>query len=58
MALAKDGWERTDFPIVCETCLGDNPYIRMVSKKQKTKTNSFSLWYFFTKTEPLVLCSM
>ena len=22
-------WEGGEFPILCETCLGDNPYIRM-----------------------------
>ncbi|KAF7294836.1 Pre-mRNA splicing factor [Mycena indigotica] len=25
----KAGWESTDFPVLCETCLGDNPFIRM-----------------------------
>ncbi|MCL7038206.1 hypothetical protein MKW94_002151 [Papaver nudicaule] len=24
-----DEWERCDFPILCQTCLGDNPYNRM-----------------------------
>ncbi|KIY72035.1 pre-mRNA-splicing factor SLT11 [Cylindrobasidium torrendii FP15055 ss-10] len=33
----KAGWEQSDFPILCETCLGDNPFVRM-SKQEYGKT--------------------
>jgi pre-mRNA-splicing factor RBM22/SLT11 len=29
----RQNWEDADFPILCQTCLGDNPYVRMVSSK-------------------------
>eukprot|EP00828_Plagiopyla_frontata_P009936 TRINITY_DN1515_c0_g1_i2.p1 TRINITY_DN1515_c0_g1~~TRINITY_DN1515_c0_g1_i2.p1 ORF type:complete len:293 (-),score=57.01 TRINITY_DN1515_c0_g1_i2:151-1029(-) len=28
--IKNQGWEQSEFPILCETCLGDNPYIRML----------------------------
>jgi len=29
----RKNWEDADFPILCQTCLGDNPYIRMTKEK-------------------------
>ncbi|KAF7560050.1 hypothetical protein G7046_g4117 [Stylonectria norvegica] len=28
--LNRSGWETTDFPSVCETCLPDNPYVKII----------------------------
>ena len=33
----KQKWEETEFPLVCETCLGDNPYIRMTKQEHAKK---------------------
>ena len=33
----KQKWEETEFPLVCETCLGDNPYVRMTKQEHGKK---------------------
>uniref|UniRef100_T1GXY2 STL11/RBM22-like N-terminal domain-containing protein n=1 Tax=Megaselia scalaris TaxID=36166 RepID=T1GXY2_MEGSC len=29
----RQNWEDSEFPILCQTCLGDNPYVRMIKEK-------------------------
>lgn len=33
----KQKWEETEFPVVCETCLGDNAYVRMTKESHGKK---------------------
>lgn len=63
-----DGWERSDFPIICQSCLGDNPYIRMTKadydKECKICTRPFTVFRWrpgrdarYKKTEICQTCS-
>ncbi|PON40705.1 Splicing factor-like protein [Parasponia andersonii] len=66
--LEADGWERSDFPIICESCLGDNPYVRMTKadydKECKICTRPFTVFRWrpgrdarFKKSEICQTCS-
>ncbi|KAF9428182.1 RNA binding motif protein 22 [Podila epigama] len=64
----KQAWEEAEFPILCETCLGDNPYLRMTKQSQakecKVCTRPFTVFRWcpgvgmrFKKTEICQTCS-
>ena len=46
--LNRSGWETTDFPSVCETCLPENPYVQMLKQDHglecKICTRPFSVF--------------
>ncbi|KAH8928878.1 hypothetical protein BT69DRAFT_1346340 [Atractiella rhizophila] len=66
--LNKAGFEESEFPILCETCLGDNPYVRMSKQNYggecKICTRPFTVFRWlpgsgmrYKKTEICQTCS-
>lgn len=64
----RQNWEDAEFPILCQTCLGDNPYVRMIKerygKECKICTRPFTIFRWcpgarmrFKKTEICQTCA-
>eukprot|EP00039_Didymoeca_costata_P001193 m.50512 g.50512 ORF g.50512 m.50512 type:complete len:384 (-) comp10675_c0_seq1:403-1554(-) len=64
----RQNWETAEFPILCETCLGDNPYLRMTKepygKECKICARPFTIFRWkpgagmrFKKTEICQTCA-
>uniref|UniRef100_A0A1L8DI31 Pre-mRNA-splicing factor RBM22 n=1 Tax=Nyssomyia neivai TaxID=330878 RepID=A0A1L8DI31_9DIPT len=64
----RQNWEDSEFPILCQTCLGDNPYVRMIKerygKECKICNRPFTIFRWcpgarmrFKKTEICQTCS-
>lgn len=64
----RQNWEDAEFPILCQTCLGDNPYVRMIKDKYgkecKICNRPFTIFRWcpgarmrFKKTEICQTCS-
>ena len=46
--LSKQGWENADFPILCENCMGESPYIRMMKShfNRECKVNNIYIYIY------------
>ncbi len=64
----RQNWEDSEFPILCQTCLGENPYLRMIKerygKECKVCTRPFTIFRWcpgaksrFKKTEVCQTCA-
>ncbi|CRH02898.1 RNA-binding protein, putative [Plasmodium relictum] len=62
----KQGYENSDLPILCETCLGENPYVRIIreenGKECKICKNAFTLFRWKpgqkARYKQTIICSM
>jgi len=50
--VALDGQETATFPILCETCLGDNPYVRMIQSQADKECKICSRPYTVFRWQP------
>ncbi len=64
----RQNWEDSEFPLLCQTCLGDNPYLRMIreryGKECKICTRPFTIFRWcpgakmrYKKTEVCQTCA-
>lgn len=49
--LNRSGWETTDFPSVCENCLPENPFVKMLKEDYGAECKLVCLYTF-----PLFSC--
>ena len=65
---SKQAWEKSDFPVLCEPCLGNNPFVRMTKssfgRECKICQRPFTVFRWkpghdsrFKKTEICVTCA-
>lgn len=52
--LNRSGWESTDFPSVCENCLPDNPFVKMLKEDYGAECKLVSRLELLRKS-PIVL---